>query len=138
MRTVTSLLHGLVGKGLGVALGAGDGGDIIFHHGIGIHVGGQAQADDLFLGPGFPEGDGLLQGGDGEDPAAVLPQDLGALYRAVTVGIGLDDTDDLPLGPHLFHDIFDVIVQIAQIDLHPRGADRFLIHNDPILSRIRH
>ena len=123
-----ALADGFIGEGLGVALGAGDGGDIILHHSVGIQVRRQAQADDLFLGAGLPQGDGLLQGGDGKDLAAVLPQDLCALHGAVAVGIGLDDADDLPLGADLLHDILDVVVQVGKIDLCPDGTNGFFIH----------
>ena len=125
-----ALLYGLVRDGFCVAFAHGDGGDVVFHHGVGVQVGGQAQADDLLGGAGLTEGDGLLQGGDGKDLAAVVPQHLGAGHGAVAVGVGLDDTDDLALGADLFHDVLDVIVQVGQVDLGPDGADGFFIHGD--------
>ena len=122
-------LDGLVGNGLHVALAHGDGGDVVLDDDVGVHIGGQAQADDLLGGAGFTQGDNLLQGGDSKGLAAVLAQDLGAGHRAVAVTVGLDDADDVAaLG--LLHDVLDVIVQVGQVDLGPGGTNGFFIHSD--------
>ena len=110
--------YGLACSGSGSIDGSGIGciadnrRDVIVHDGIRIHIRGQSQHDDFFSGAGFPQGDGFLEGGDGKNLHTVFPEHFCNLNASVTIGVGFDDTDHIPVAD-FGADIFNVVIQIG-------------------------
>ena len=85
--------------------------DIVLYDGVCVHIWSQPQHDDFFLCAGFAQGYCLLQGCDCKGFAAVCSENFGNLYAAVTVSVGLDDTDHFPSCDFILN-LFNVVIQV--------------------------
>src|SRR4029453_15245889 len=71
--------------------------------------------------PALAQSDTLAEVGDGERVGAVPHEDAAQLGGAVAVGVGLDDGEDLPLGPDDLAGGADVVGSGVEIDLEGGG-----------------
>ena len=96
----------------------------------------QAENYDAALDAVLTEIDAFLESSNGKMIYSVVFEDFGALSRAVSVSVSLDDADHVR-ALHLALDLLDIMVKGRHIDLCPYLSQCFLIHSKSpyILSR---
>ncbi len=101
----------------------GDGrGDAVLDDLVDLEAHGGAQDEDRRLDAAHAQLHPLVGVGDAQEGRAVADGHIGDLDRAVAVGVGLHDGEDLHVGPHELAHLVPVVGEVVQVDFDPASV----------------
>ncbi len=125
---LSALSHYFIAQSLDVVIMHYDRSQVILDDCVDTLCRSQAENYDAALDAVLTEIDAFLESSNGKMIYSVVFEDFGALSRAVSVSVSLDDADHVR-ALHLALDLLDIMVKGRHIDLCPYLSQCFLIHS---------